>query len=187
MRYHGLSAGTSLPLGVQMSRSGLTGYWSEEQDVKQEDVLGILAALGFAPWGKPHFETLDHDISEIRFKVERSAHTGAPTESMESYWPEKQRHSFTSPGRKGQEKLTMDRRGKKEAQLSGLSSSEAAKRRSRNLNSREAFDFPDASAVQAARTQLVRFRTWRSLLPFNSGRHGISLAGAKVAEPMKWA
>jgi hypothetical protein len=85
----------------------------EESRTEAKEVLGYLQALPRHLWKKPEFELLDHDISEIRFKV-NVEHEQHIYRIYGAFWPEHQRHSFTFLVGKDK-KIDNDRRGKKEA------------------------------------------------------------------------
>jgi hypothetical protein len=84
----------------------------EERD-EAKDVLGYLQQLPSHLWVKPDFEKLDHDISEIRFKV-NVLHVQRIYRVYGAFWPEKRRHSYTFLIGKDK-KVDNDRRGKNEA------------------------------------------------------------------------
>ena len=84
----------------------------EEQD-EARDVLTYLQRLPRHSWRKQDFDILDHDISEIRFKV-NVLHVQRIYRIYGAFWPAGRRHSYTfliGKDKKGDN----DRRGKHEA------------------------------------------------------------------------
>ena len=84
----------------------------EERD-EATDVLAYLQRLPSHLWVKPDFDRLDHDVSEIRFKV-NVLHVQKIYRIYGAFWPEKRRHSYTFLIGKDK-KVDNDRRGKKDA------------------------------------------------------------------------
>ena len=101
------------------------GLLREEQDAAK-DILAYLQALPRRLWSKPDFGLLDHDISEVRVKV-NVLHVQRIHRIYGAFWPEGQRYSYTFLIGKDK-KVDNDRRGKKEAmkRLKQLRRGEAA-------------------------------------------------------------
>jgi hypothetical protein len=85
----------------------------DEEIEEVRDVLGYLQPQPRHLWGKPEFDTLDHDISEIRLKI-NVLHAQTTYRIYGAFWPEKRRHSYTLLVGKNK-KVDNDRRGKREA------------------------------------------------------------------------
>ena len=100
------------PAGSPDVQDWFDGLLVEERD-EAKDVLGYLQRLHSHLWVKPDFERLDHDVSEVRFKV-NVLHVQKIYRIYGAFWPEKRRHSYTFLIGKDK-KVDNDRRGKKEA------------------------------------------------------------------------
>jgi len=100
------------PAGSPDVQNWFDGLLAEEQD-EAKDVLAYLQRLPSHLWVKPEFERLDHDVSEIRFKV-NVLHIQRIYRIYGAFWPERRRHSYTFLIGKDK-KVDNDRRGKREA------------------------------------------------------------------------
>jgi hypothetical protein len=86
---------------------------SEDEKDEGRDVLAYLQHQPRHLWGRGGFEVLDHDISEVRFKV-NVLHVQRIYRIYGAFWPERQRYSLTFLIGKDK-KVDNDRKGKKEA------------------------------------------------------------------------
>src|ERR1035441_3157327 len=86
---------------------------SEDEKDEARDVLAYLQHQPRHLWCRPEFEVLDHDISEVRFKV-NALHVQHVYRIYGAFWPERKRYSFTFLIGKDK-KVDNDRKGKKEA------------------------------------------------------------------------
>jgi len=86
---------------------------SEDEKDEARDVLAYLKHMPRHLWCSPAFEILDHDISEVRFKV-NVLHVQRVYRIYGAFWPERKLYSFTFLIGKNK-KVDNDRKGKKEA------------------------------------------------------------------------
>jgi hypothetical protein len=91
--------------------------WFEDLKVEEQDEvrdrLAYLQKLAPSAWGKPAFEPLGDEISEIRIKIS-VPHLQAVYRIYGAFWPEGRRYSYTLLLGKNK-KVDNDRRGKREA------------------------------------------------------------------------
>ncbi|MCC6366504.1 MAG: type II toxin-antitoxin system RelE/ParE family toxin [Bryobacterales bacterium] len=85
---------------------------TDAQD-EARDVLVYLQQLPVSSWGKPEFQLLGDEISEIRFKV-NTEHAKGVYRIYGAFWPKGQRYSYTFLIGK-EKKVKNDRHGKHEA------------------------------------------------------------------------
>ncbi len=85
----------------------------EEEKDEVRDRLAYLQKLAKASWGKPAFEPLGDEISEVRIKV-NVPHLKAIYRIYGAFWPEGRRYCYTLLLGKDK-KVDNDRRGKREA------------------------------------------------------------------------
>jgi hypothetical protein len=104
--------GYKTPFGQPVVQEWFDGLKEEERDEAQ-DALAYLQKLPRVSWGKPRFEPLSDDISEVRFKV-NILHLKGTYRIYGAFWPEGNRFSYTLLlGKKKKE--SNDKRGKAEA------------------------------------------------------------------------
>lgn len=113
------------PAGGKDVQEWFDGLSEEERD-EAGDVIRYLQNLPKHLWVKPDFEPLDHDISEVRFKV-NVLHAKRIYRIYGCFWPEKHRHCYAFLIGKDK-KVDNDRHGKGEAiaRLKRLRRGEAA-------------------------------------------------------------
>jgi hypothetical protein len=104
--------GYRTPAGGPDVQEWFDGLQEEEQD-EVRDRLGYLQKLAPGAWGKPVFEPLGDEISELRIKV-NVPHLKAVYRIYGAFWPEGRRYSYTLLLGKDK-KVDNDRRGKREA------------------------------------------------------------------------
>jgi hypothetical protein len=104
--------GYRTPAGGPDVQEWFDGLQEEEQD-EVRDRLGYLQKLPPGAWGKPIFEPLGDEISELRIKV-NVPHLKAVYRIYGAFWPEGRRYSYTLLLGKDK-KVDNDRRGKREA------------------------------------------------------------------------
>jgi hypothetical protein len=97
-------------------RKDVQGWFDALSPEARDEARDVLAYLQHQPrhlWCRPEFDVLDHDTSEIRFKV-NVLHEQRVYRIYGAFWPERKRYSFTFLLGKDK-KVDNDRNGKKEA------------------------------------------------------------------------